>query len=152
MWSIKETFKGIVRDGSPFARKYFRVSDKRRKKILNRVFSISTKRPTGIPEIHSYRLHGSTLELRTKYIEGAHVSLDELSFEILKKWKCEDFVHGDLSPSNIVHDGEDFWFIDWLPDLESYQGTPHYASDEVFRGKHSSDSDEYALRKIIGEF
>lgn len=154
MWSTEEIFKGIVRDGSPYARKYFQVRRTRRKKILNRIFSIMTRLPSAIPKISGYQFRENRLELKIKYIEGGsptRVSNEHMR-NILAQWKKEGFVHGDLSPSNLIYDGKELWCIDWLVDLDTYRGTPRYASHEVFRGKHTHTSDEYAFCKMVGEF
>ena len=68
-------------------------------------------------------------------------------------WKREGFIHGDLSLRNMLVNFDRgpvrLWFIDWITDLNSFEGTPRYASSEVYRGRRSHDSDRYAIEQIL---
>lgn len=74
-------------------------------------------------------------------------------FNTYARWQIESFVHGDISPRNILVQIEDgrpikLYFIDWIIDLDSKVGTPMYAAPEVYEGKHTPDSDRFAIEKV----
>lgn len=70
----------------------------------------------------------------------------------IQTWKSDfNFIHGDISPNNILIHNNQIIFIDWLLNLHSYTGTPNYSSESVYKGIHNFDSDSYAAVKIISE-
>lgn len=71
-----------------------------------------------------------------------------------KIWQSQNFVHGDLSPRNIIVEllqGKliRIWCIGWVLDLKSFEATPYYSSKDVFYGNRSFLSDDFAIERII---
>lgn len=60
------------------------------------------------------------------------------------------FVHGDLSPSNLLIIDQQLTLcgIDWLLDLNSKTGTPRYSSPAIINGIHTLETDHYSFSKI----
>lgn len=88
----------------------------------------------------------STLNQQTK--QSIAIKIKESLF----CWSKLGFIHGDLSPRNILINTKPFlqiYFIDWVLDLQSFIATPYYSNQEVYKGKRSLSSDQYAARKIV---
>jgi hypothetical protein len=98
---------------------------------------IESARVTGTPLLRAGELHARLLPTRL--------------LEPLAVWRAKGFVHGDLSPANIlVEPGGALWFVDWLVDLDSFAGTPRYSAPPVYRfGRHDFETDAFAAREIL---
>ena len=74
-------------------------------------------------------------------------------YHSLKLWRKSGFIHGDLSPRNILIDftTEQVYFVDWILDLESFEATPQYASKEVYLKRRTWFSDHYSADIICSE-
>jgi serine/threonine protein kinase len=110
-----------------------------------------------MPRLLSFGFCANLCRLEIERIQGnAFVQSTKVQAELLsalQDWRRKNFVHGDLSPRNILVDANGMpWCTDWLLELRSYEGTPKYASDEVFSGNHSFSSDHFALHRIFAEF
>lgn len=71
----------------------------------------------------------------------------------VQEWRSQGFVHGDLSPRNILIDFNHraLFFVDWVLDLESFEATPQYAAKEVYQKRRTWFSDYYAAAIICRE-
>lgn len=71
-------------------------------------------------------------------------------FDLQRQWATVGFVHGDLSPSNLLvtPDGT-LLAVDWLPDLRCFSGTPAFASPLVAKtGLHSLETDGHGFQRL----
>lgn len=155
--------------------KWARTPARRRREILERLRSIRLQPPLNVPALISYafvergagravlrlefeRVSGRPLQssaefsrthpLRTQLLAAVNKSVEN--------WKQIGFVHGDLSPRNILLDLHPqtgrlnrVWFIDWIVDLKGFEATPRYAAPEVFQGRRSVLTDQYAIDIIL---
>lgn len=138
-------------------------------RITRRLCHLAFHPPSGVPRIRSYGLGSdSRLRIELERVPGRslHSCLGQLSHqdrcELARRlsrqlaiWRGEGFVHGDLSLRNILIERQPHgplkrvWFIDFIFDLESRQGTPQFASPDVAKGVHSHDSDRYSIEQIL---
>jgi serine/threonine protein kinase len=98
--------------------------------------------------------YDSLFNLQTLLNQTEKNAIAKVLIKTLSAWRNIDFVHGDLSPRNILvlknQSLLKIAVIDWLIDLKNFSGTPKYCSPSVFQnGFHNSQSDEYALNKIL---
>ncbi|MBI2604853.1 MAG: phosphotransferase [Deltaproteobacteria bacterium] len=164
-WRARLLNSGVFRAGSNLVFKRVHVSRESLGRVLLRLERIRTYPPARIARLHSYRWLGDFIELRMEEIHGhtlreftranAIAALRGQIGETLSKWLAQGFIHGDLSPTNILVAAEmkpEVRFVDWVSDLESFEGTPRYASPETFAGRRSHDSDVYAASKIFKDY
>ncbi len=175
-WRGRLLNSGVFRTGSNQVCKRIHVSYESLERALLRLERVRADPPTRIARLHSYRRLGDFIELRMEEIHGhtlcefsstnAIATLRGQIDEILSIWRLHGFIHGDLSPTNILvtvsseHTRPEMrleirpevWFVDWVADFKSFEGTPRYASPETFAGRRSHDSDAYAVLKIFKDY
>ncbi|MBI3543872.1 MAG: hypothetical protein HY075_11420 [Deltaproteobacteria bacterium] len=137
--------------------------------MARRAAEIAGRRPYQVARLLDFGFAGELLRLRSARVTGiplwrliaarelAPAPALALAGELeraLRRWRVEGFVHGDLSPRNILVARERPelavpWFIDWTVDLSSFAGTPRFAGREVFQGHRSFASDRYAIEEIL---
>ena len=132
------------------------------KRICQRLAQIMKVQPLGVPALLSFGWSSTNGLLRLEIERVPGIRLFDLHFPIplniiqllegaLVSWQSIGFIHGDLSPRNILVDidAKQVWFVDWVLDLSGFKGTPKYASKEVFLGKRSFESDQFALEHVL---
>lgn len=147
------------------------------RRIESRLHNIKNNPPNAIPAILSFgwishceksKIDQALLRLELQCIVGLPLfraaallsdqTLKSLCSELQKQtliWQKQGFVHGDLSPRNVLvatprsSKIPRLWFVDWVLDLKSYEATPAYASRDVYQRNRSWRSDEYALDRMI---
>lgn len=132
-------------------------------RIAQRLSEIRDHGPVNVPRLISYGFSGDLARLETERVPGTPLKTSRIAQDQLLQvlaalssqvelWRRDGFVHGDLSPRNILVDASSgrpqLWFIDWIVDLEGFEATPLYASPEVMNGRRSHDSDCYAIERI----
>lgn len=146
------------------------VDREARTRVAERLKKISTSDIVCIPTLFSFGWTENRLRLETEFVPGTSLSLlsikDEASFAsklagplfaCLRQWQRSGFVHGDLSPSNIIVEMKkdkitQIHCIDWTLDLEGFEATPRYAAPEVYEGIRDCRTDEYAVQLILNSF
>lgn len=146
--------RGIVYTGGPRVEKRLRLTERNRKRVLNRVFSIRLSPPDGVAPIRSHRLRENCVVLsisEVTLLKPTQTDLERFtsaSKRLLQTWRKNGFVHGDLSPNNLGWDGKTIFAFDWLADLNSRAGTPAYSHPKVARGIHDFESDAWAMSRV----
>lgn len=127
----------------------------------------------GIAPLEDFGWAGETLRLVIHEIPRANV-LDQVwdtlsagaRSELIHKlaiyvesWARFGFIHGDLSPNNILIESHiwnktlsGIWFTDWILDLNSFEGTPLFSAPEAYFGVRTPSSDRHSLNRIIEYF
>jgi hypothetical protein len=141
-------------------------------RVSKRLYSIQKKPPSGVAPLLRFGFAGLTrskvlLRMERQWVPGVPLAalasqINVLEYQALAntlmfhviQWQSEGFVHGDLSPSNILVDRKpdqppSISFIDWVVDLASYEATPKYAAPSVFDGNRDFESDLYSLDVIL---
>ncbi len=149
--------------------KWRRIEPSRIQRIAARLKYVQNAAPANTQELLRFGFNGERLRLELKHVPGVTLAnllqhpagkdhlgkVAALLTEQIKLWQRENFIHGDLSLTNTlltreqVHGRFQLCFIDWIVDLTSFEGTPQFASPEVFRGRRSHASDRYAIEKIL---
>lgn len=171
-WRGQLLNSGVFRTGSNEVCKRIPVGRGSLERVSRRLERIRADPPAHVARLYSYRHRGEAVELRMEEIHGqtlhefAHtnaITMLRSQFDrTLSKWRTQGFIHGDLSPANILvaassgitrrEAGSEAWFIDWVADLEGFEGTPRYASPETFAGRRSHDSDAHAVTEIFKDY
>jgi Ser/Thr protein kinase RdoA (MazF antagonist) len=138
-------------------------------RVSARLAALRANPPAGVPPLHSYGWlaqggAGSRLRLSLGLVSGVplavclpalgastRLEVSEALRALLESWRKVGFVHGDLSPRNILVDVRraEVWCIDWILDLKGFEATPRYAAPAVFQGRRSHDTDRFALAEIL---
>jgi tRNA A-37 threonylcarbamoyl transferase component Bud32 len=119
-----------------------------------------------VPTVASFGFAGSRLRLECLRVPGIPLAraLPELSrgsrarlgralIETASQWHRLGFVHGDLSPRNILvtrpASSSCSWFIDWVVDPTTFEATPAFSAPGLLGDQRSCASDSYAIKRIL---
>ena len=134
--------------------------------MAHRLFELKLSAPARIPPLVSYGFTSGLVRIEHRRVQGrpllsvsrllspeARLRLGRELRATIADWRSNGFVHGDLTPRNILvetgPEGPRAWFVDWILDLSSFEGTPQFAASEVWEGRRSAESDCYAIDKIL---
>jgi predicted unusual protein kinase regulating ubiquinone biosynthesis (AarF/ABC1/UbiB family) len=95
-----------------------------------------------------------TTKLSTNLSTKQITLLTDTLWQQVISWSICGFIHGDLSPANILYHPQTpqkLYFIDWLLDLRKPAGTPRYCEPRLLFCKNNAEKDQYAMAKIIKE-
>lgn len=140
--------------------KWVKFESRNLEKVQRRLHTLLKAEIPGIPKLLNYGFTDSRVRLELKWVDGEtlyamHPNRKRVATRInaladyLIQWKKLGFVHGDLSPRNIVIGKQSLWCVDWLVDINSFAGTPAFASPKILKTGHTHETDLYAFRQIL---
>jgi hypothetical protein len=81
--------------------------------------------------------------------EGRRLRLVDELRALAGLWRSRGFIHGDISPSNLLITGDDrIVAVDWVLDLRSREGTPRYVPASLAHKMKDFAHDEAAVLQI----
>ncbi|MEW6058034.1 MAG: hypothetical protein AB1540_15615 [Bdellovibrionota bacterium] len=146
---------------------YRRFPQNALRRVSKRLERIKQRPPSHVPRLIEYGFVDGRIRIAQALVKGSPLSevsqelapqdwadLREMLFLQTPLWREEGFIHGDLSPSNILIDRDQSGaitvaYVDWTLDLEGFEATPLFAAPEVFRGKRSFESDRHSISEIL---